>query len=144
MYMIDKKMKKILPFLDKRFFGLPSQEYIQVFLNDIEKAKEKKAPKEFINFLLSYGIGQLSSLFNIDSELLLPEEIYGRPIKELEGMLVFASDLGEYVYAFDTKNNWEVVDIDASGKIFKRYGDFETFINQMLDEIIEVNEEDKE
>ena len=107
-----------------------------------EISKSLGAPIDYREFIKLYSGQELSSIFRLYNYPIPYQEIYGRPIKELEGMLVFASDLGEYVYAFDTKNNWEVVDIDASGKIFKRYGDFETFINQMLDEIIEVNEED--
>ncbi len=129
--------------IDENIFGLPSEEYKYVFLKDIEICKEKNIPQEFINFLLQYGIGELSIAFRIDSEILPHQEIYGRTIKELDGMLVFGSDIGEYTYAFDTKNNWEVVDIDASGEIFERYGDFETFINKMLDEIIESIENDE-
>ena len=109
-----------------------------------EISKSLGAPGDYREFIKFYSGQELSNIFRLYNYPISYQEIYGRPIKELEGMLVFASDLGEYVYAFDTKNNWEVVDIDTSGKIFKRYGDFETFINQMLDEIIEVNEEDKE
>jgi len=140
---IDTKMKKILPFVDKEFFGYPLKNVSKETINRYSE-ELNKAPKEYGDFLYKYGSGELSSFFWIGDDLKDYQEIYGRPIEELEGMLVFASDLGEYVYAFDTKNNWEVVDIDASGNIFERYGNFETFINQMLDEIIEVYEEDKE
>jgi len=137
MNQIDEKMKKILPYIDKDFFGKPSKKFKNIFLEEIANCEKKKAPTSYINFLKKYGTGDLSIAFRIDSELLDYKAIYGREIPELEGMLVFGSDIGEYVYAFDTKNNWEVVDIDADGEIFERYGDFETFINTILDEIIE-------
>lgn len=68
------------------------------------------------------------------------EDIYGWSDDEFEGILIFGSDIGEYIYAFDTSHNWEVVDIDASDRLFKRYGSFETFINNILDEMIENDE----
>ncbi len=140
---IDKKMEKILVFLDKECFGNPLKNANDEILNKYYK-ELNSAPKEYINFLYEYGFGMLSSLFWIDDKIVDYKNIYGREIKELEGMYIFASDMGEYVYAFDSKNNWEVVDIDASGEVFERYGDFETFINQILDEAIESYEEDEE
>jgi len=140
---IDNKMKKILPFIDEEFFGDPLKNENSEMISKYSK-ELNDAPKEYGNFLYKYGSGELSSFFWIGDDLQDYQKIYGRTIKELDGMLVFGSDIGEYTYAFDTKNNWEVVDIDASGEIFKRYGSFETFINQMLDEIIVSYEEDKE
>ena len=137
---INKKMKIISPKLDDTFFGNA--------LKDLEPETSKSiksdldlidAPVEYLDFLERYGVGELSSFFRIDYQLLTHNEIYGREIKELEGMLIFASDIGDYLYAFDTKNNWEVVDIDTSGEVFERYGDFETFMNSMLDDIIQAN-----
>ena len=126
--------------MDDTFFGNA--------LKDLEPETSKSiksdldligAPVEYLDFLERYGVGELSSFFRIDYQLLTHNEIYGREIKELEGMLIFASDIGDYLYAFDTKNNWEVVDIDTSGEVFERYGDFETFMNSMLDDIIQAN-----
>jgi len=136
MNQIDEKMKKILPYIDKDFFGNPLKN-IEHRLSKERIDEIKSYPKEYKEFLYKYGSGELSSFFWIESSLQNYQAIYGREIPELEGMLVFGSDMGEYVYAFDTKNNWEVVDIDADGEIFERYGDFKSFINGILDEIIE-------
>jgi len=129
-------MKIIFLRLDETFFGNA--------LRDLEPETSKSiksdligAPVEYLDFLERYGVGELSSFFRIDYQLLTHKEIYGQEIKELEGMLIFAGDIGDYLYAFDTKNNWEVVDIDTSGEVFERYGDFETFMNTILDKIIE-------
>lgn len=136
---IDSKMKTIIPNLDKEFFGnsLDSLDpkVSKLIINDL-----KGAPNTFLDFIRRYGVGELSSFFRIDYELLPHEKIYKREIKELEGMMIFGSDVGDYLYAFDTKNNWEVVDLDTSGTVFKKYGNFESFINKILDEIIEVDE----
>lgn len=136
MNQIDEKMKKILPYIDKDFFGNPLKNENSETLNKYSQ-ELNMAPEKYGEFLYKYGSGELSSIFWIGDDLQNYQAIYRREIPELEGMLVFGSDLGEYVYAFDTKNNWEVVDIDASGEIFERYGDFETFLNGVLDEIIE-------
>ena len=139
---INKKMKNLLPFIDKKFFGNPLKDIYHRFSQEIIN-ELNEYPKLYKDFIYKYGSGELSIIFWIDSSLKIHQEIYGRTIKELDGMLVFGSDIGEYTYAFDTKNNWEVVDIDASGEIFERYGDFETFINKILDEIIESIENDE-
>ena len=102
-----------------------------------EISKKMGCPKDYCEFIKIYSGQELSSIFRLYSFPMNYQAIYGREIPELEGMLVFGSDLGEYVYAFDTKNNWEVVDIDADGNIVERYGDFKSFINGILDEIIE-------
>ena len=138
MNIIDKKMNMISSKLDEVFFG-NALKNMKPEISKAIKSDLAGAPKEYLNFLEQYGVGELSSFFRIDYELLDYKEIYGQKIKELEGMLIFASDIGDYLYAFDTKNNWEVVDIDTSGEVFERYGDFETFMNTILDEIIENN-----
>ena len=136
---IDEKMKKLMTQIDDSFFGnsLKSLEpkTSKAIMNDLNGAPEK-----YIEFLNQYGVGDLSSFFRIKYELSTPEEIYGSATEEIKDMLIFGSDIGDYLYAFDTKNNWEVVDLDTTGEIFDRYGDFETFMNTILDEIIEVNE----
>ena len=139
---IDEKMEKILQFIDEEFFGDALKNEEDEILIKYQK-ELNEAPKAYGDFLYTYGSGELSAFFWISDDLEAHEKIYGRTIKKLDGMLVFGSDIGEYTYAFDTKNNWEVVDIDASGEIFERYGDFETFINKMLDEIIESIENDE-
>ena len=108
-----------------------------------QMSKNIGCPSDYCEFIKIYSGQELSSLFRLYSFPVDYKHIFGRTIQELEGILVFGSDMGEYTYAFDTKNNWEVVDIDASGEIFERYGDFETFINMILDEAIESYEADK-
>ena len=125
-------------------------------INNIEKKLQKigyknpriisenlGCPTSYCIFVEKYSGQELSSLLQLYSFPVEYNRIFGQNIKELDGMLIFGSDIGEYTYAFDTKNNWEVVDIDASGEIFERYGDFETFINKILDEIIESMENDE-
>jgi len=108
-------------------------------------SKDLGCPDDYCEFIKIYsGQELINDTFRLYTFPIGYDNIYGREIKELEGMYIFASDMGEYVYAFDSKNNWEVVDIDASGEVFERYGDFETFINQILDEAIESYEEYEE
>ena len=104
-----------------------------------EVSKALGCPDSFCEFIDAYSGQELSSSFRLYSSPISYEAVYAREIKALEGMLIFASDIGDYLYAFDTKNNWEVVDIDTDGEVFERYGNFETFMNTILDEIIESN-----
>ena len=116
-----------------------SQESLTKFINFYNQIG---VPKSYIEFIENIGLGGVDFIFKMDDLLLKYDEIYPKEYTHLEGMYIFASDMGEYVYAFDSKNNWEVVDIDASGEVFERYGDFETFINYMLDYIINLNDEE--
>jgi len=135
---IDKKMEIIIPTLDMTLFGNALSDLApniaEAIRNDLSKA-----PSKYLEFLQVYGAGELSSYFRIESELVLPEKIYGRNIPELNNILIFGSDIGDYLYAFDTENNWEVVELDTSGEIFERHGNFDKFINKVLDEIINNN-----
>lgn len=135
---LDSKMKLIISNLDNGLFGNS--------LNALDSKVSKKiindlndAPEEFLAFISQYGVGELSSFFRIDYELIPYEKIYKRLISRLDGMMIFGSDVGDYLYAFDTKNNWEVVELDTDGEVVSRHKDFDAFMNEILDEIIEIN-----
>ena len=93
-------------------------------------------PSSFCQFIKVYSGQELFDSFRLYPTPIAYDRVYGREIEALEGMYIFASDQSEYLYAFDSKRGWEVVDIDSDGELFERYGDFESFMHRVLDEKI--------
>ena len=126
---MDKIKEKIDNLKDYYQYSKPNVDEINIF-------KKHNIPIDYIKFIEKFGIGLI--LQDILNLWIKPEDaysVYGKG--NLKDFLIFGENLSGEMYAFDTKNNWEVVDIDADGNIVERYGDFETFINTILDEIIE-------
>lgn len=122
--------------------SLIEEKYMNIFLQEIEEMRNMNVPNDYINFLLNIGCGEIEFYLNINSELLPYYDIFDKDDdKHLEGMYFFASDLGEYLFAFDSKNNWQIVEIDSDGEIFQVVAKtFTEFINNKLDELIEIEE----
>ena len=91
---------------------------------------------DYRDFMKQIGYGELDASFYIEDGPYPYQKIYGREIPELKGTYIFASDQSEYSYAFDSKNNYEVVDIDASGVLENNYGSFKKFITKKIEEIV--------
>jgi len=126
---MDKVKNKIDKLRGYYQYTNPNADEINIF-------KKLNIPIDYIEFIKKFGIGLI--LQDILNLWIKPEDAYSVYGKEnLKDFLIFGENLSGEMYAFDTKNNWEVVDIDADGNIVERYGDFETFINTILDEIIE-------
>ncbi len=106
---------------------------------DIKKISYSGIPNEYIYFIKEYGVGQLSDTFLLDFEILEYDEIFNEEDNHLEGMYFFGGDLGEYLFAFDSKNNWQIVEIDSSGEVFDVVAQtFTEFIHKKFDELIEI------
>ena len=107
-----------------------------LLFNEIDN-KSNIVLNDYRDFMKQIGYGELDASFYVEDSPAPYQKVYIREIPELDGMYIFASDQSEYSYAFDSKNNFEVVDIDASGKPEKHYGDFKTFI---INKVKEINE----
>lgn len=89
-------------------------------------------------FLEKIGSGELDASFYIEDAPVLCTDIYGNHRNDLEHLLIFATDQSEYSFAFDTKNKYTVIDIDASGEISNtNYGTFDNFITMKLNQILD-------
>ena len=136
---IEKKMNIILnQKLSENDFALPEEEYLNLFFADLQRNIELGVPKDYIDFLHKYGIGDLCSFFSIDSELRSSKDVFSHEISDLKFFYFFATDIGEYLYAFDSENNWNIVEVDSSGNITEYLSNsFSKFIEKILDEIID-------
>ena len=90
---------------------------------------------DYYEFMQSIGFGELDASFYMEDGPTHYQKLFDREIIDLKGMYIFASDQSEYSYAFDSKNNFEVVDISASGILGKNHGCFKTFIMKKITEV---------
>lgn len=114
-------------------------EDVSLILSNIEEAEVKNNfPSDYLEFIKCVGFGELDSSFYLDDGPSHYMKTYGRNIDSLDGMYIFASDQSEYVFAFDSKNNWQIVDIDSSGEVANIIAcDFAEFIDIKLNDLIE-------
>ena len=101
--------------------------------------KNNSALNDYRDFMKQIGYGELDASFYIEDGPSPYQKVYGREIPELKGTYIFASDLSEYSYAFNSNDNFQVVDIDASGNLENHYGTFKDFIIEKVNEICEMN-----
>ena len=100
---------------------------------------ENKELADYIHFLEKFGAGELDASFCLDEEPVIWSEIFPKERSHLEGLYIFASDLSEYSFAFDSKNNYKVMEIAADGELSEsNLGDFKEFINKQLDDLVEI------
>ena len=93
---------------------------------------------DYCDFMRQIGFGELDASFYLEDGPIPYQNVYGREIPELEGKYIFATDQSEYSYVFDAMNNFQVLDVDASGKLNNQYGDFKEFIIKKVEEIKEM------
>lgn len=107
--------------------------------NILSGLKRVSFPEGYLKFLEEFGFGELDASFWIEEQPLYWNEIFPAERAHLEGMYIFATDQGEYCYAFDSNNNNVVVEIAADGVVEElNLGSFVEFINVKLNELVEI------
>jgi hypothetical protein len=93
----------------------------------------------YLEFLSHFGYGELDSSFYIEEQPLEWDKVFPEERSHLEGTYIFATDQGEYCYAFDSKQNYNIVEISADGEVSEStLGNFQEFIAVKLDELVEI------
>jgi len=138
--LVNAKIKKIMesPYYEGGFGDLV--EDADVILSGIDDLDiRKNVPVDYLKFIQCIGFGELDASFYFDDSPAHYSHTYGRDISNLDGVYTFASDQGEYTFAFDSKNNWQVVDIDSSGNVANVIApDFSSFIEIKLNDLLEI------
>ncbi len=99
----------------------------------------KQNLSSYVNFLTQFGYGELDASFFIEAAPAIWSDIYPKERNHLDGLYIFATNQGEYTFAFDKNNSCKVVEIDASGIISDtNFGFFNDFISDQLDRLIEI------
>lgn len=111
---------------------------VDLILSNVADERIKdEFPDDYLNFIQLVGFGELDASFYINDGPFYYTETYKREIEGLNGMYLFANDGGEYSFAFDTENNWKIVDIDSSGEVKNIVApNFSEFIDGKLDELL--------
>ncbi|WP_421853087.1 hypothetical protein [Marinomonas sp.] len=104
-----------------------------------KKYREANFLESYLQFLRAFGYGELDSSFYIEEQPLEWNEVFPKERNHLMGMCIFATDQGEYCYAFDSKSNFEVVEIAADGELSEStLGDFRKFIADKLNDLVDI------
>ncbi len=100
---------------------------------------ESPSLETYLEFLTEFGYGELDSSFYIEESPIKWNEIFPREREHLEGLFIFATDQGENCFAFDSKEQFKVVEIAADSVIAETsFGDFQQFISKKLDELVDI------
>jgi hypothetical protein len=95
--------------------------------------------ESYLEFLTKFGYGELDSSFYVEEQPLKWSEVFPKERDNLEGLFIFATDQGEYCYAFDSKDSYKVVEISADGELSESsLGDFQQFISKKLNELVDI------
>lgn len=85
-------------------------------------------PEDYIHILRSCGFGDTGCI-QLYSGPVSPRSIFGRSVPELDGVVLFGDDSQGRCFGFDTRRNYQVVEVDPRGTPSDRSeGDFASFL----------------
>lgn len=70
-------------------------------------------PTDYLEFLENFGFGELDAAFYVDDGPEKYSTICGREVEGYEGVYVIGGSSSDVLYAFDAKNNWQVVEVSS-------------------------------
>lgn len=76
-------------------------------------------PADYLEFLADFGFGELDAAFYVEDGPVKYSAIAHEQVNECPGMYVFAGSSSGVLSAFDSGNNWVVVEISAEVNGFK-------------------------
>jgi hypothetical protein len=100
------------------------------------KAAFGAVPDDYVSFLQEVGFGELGEqAFMLYGGLVSPEEIYGEPNEQLNGVLLFGDDFQGYNTGFETSTG-KVVEIDPiNHQVRPVSSTFEGFMRRKIGEL---------
>lgn len=82
-------------------------------LMGVDEVEQNKLPGDYLAFLAELGSGELDAAFYVDPAPAEYSSIVGKEVNEYKGMYVFAGNQSGVLYAFDSNNDWSVVEISS-------------------------------
>lgn len=82
-------------------------------LSNVDESDRQQAPVDYLEFLVEFGFGELDAAFYLDDGPEKYSTICNREIEGYEGIYVFGGNSSDVLYAFDAKNNWQVVEVSS-------------------------------
>ncbi|MGC6371152.1 SMI1/KNR4 family protein [Pseudomonas sp. K2I15] len=106
---------------------------VDLILNKVDAASRIGVPEDYLEFLATFGFGELDCAFYVsDGPVRYAAQADG-DAGIYAGLYVFAGDSCEGSYAFDTRNNWAIVELDAEiDEVEVVSEDFSSFILNQL------------
>lgn len=102
---------------------------VDAIMSDVDDSDREGLPVDYLNFLAEFGFGELDAAFYMDDSPVKYSSICGREIDGHEGLYVFGGNSSEMLYAFDSKNDWTIVQISSETDDFEVVSaDFCSFI----------------
>lgn len=86
---------------------------VDAILSGVEESDRKSVPTDYLEFLAIFGFGELDAAFYVDEGPEKYSTICGREIKAYEGIYIIGGNFSDTLYAFDSKNNWQIVEISS-------------------------------
>jgi hypothetical protein len=106
---------------------------VDAILNGVDDSDRKGVPTDYLEFLADFGFGELDAAFYVNDGPVKYSSMSGREVDGYEGMYVFSGISSDVLYAFDSRDNWSVVEISSEADGFKVLSvDFSSF---MLDKL---------
>jgi hypothetical protein len=105
-------------------------------LGGVDELDRKNVPVDYLELLASFGFGELDAAFYVDAGPATYSSISGGVVDGYKGMYVFAANSSDVLYAFDSNDNWSVVEISSESNGVKLLlADFSSFILDKLESI---------
>ncbi|MGE7961345.1 SMI1/KNR4 family protein [Pseudomonas sp. NPDC089918] len=106
---------------------------VDAILNGVDDSDRRGVPTDYLEFLADFGFGELDAAFYVNDGPVKYSSMSGREVDGYEGVYVFAGNSSDVLYAFDSRDNWSVVEISSEADGFKVLSvDFSSF---MLDKL---------
>ncbi|MCQ2995044.1 SMI1/KNR4 family protein [Pseudomonas syringae] len=106
---------------------------VDALLSGVEESDRKSVPADYLEFLGSFGFGELDAAFYVDDGPEKYSTICGREYVDYEGIYVIGGNSSDLLYAFDAKNDWQVVEVSSeSDEIDVVASNFSDFILEQL------------
>ena len=110
-------------------------------LSRVDGPDRTGVPGDYLAFLSAFGFGELDAAFHLDDGPEHYSMLSGREVAGDEGLYVFGGNQSDLLYAFDSKNGWQVVQIscelDEVEPVASNFSDFIleklTYINALVE-----------
>ncbi len=95
----------------------------------------KKVPKDYMDFMRSYGAGEIRTVsFMLYNGFLESDDVFDSVTADLfKNIAFFGDDMQGYNIGFDRDDGWAVVEVDSSDmSVRKLCDDFSSFMYRLL------------
>lgn len=82
-------------------------------LMEVDESERDNVPTDYLEFLGKFGYGELDAAFYLDPGPVKYSSLVGKEIAQYNGVYVFAGNSSDLLYAFDSNNQWSIVEVGS-------------------------------